>query len=530
MQKRLKENLFLLCAALASFLIIFMCIFAAFHNYGMEGDEVFSYISATSEGGFKKVCFLEDQTWYEAEYFRNALTATGKECFNIKMVAENQAMDSHPPLYYIFLNLICSFLEGKFSPWIGIGLNIFFLLFVGMGLFLLIDYFIKNKYLSLAMSTIFCGSYLAIEMTLFIRMYVLLMAFVLFESWYLLRLYDRLLVSEEMSVKKIRKTYGSMMLLTVAGALTHYYFLVYLCLISVLFVFGLFIHKKYRDIFRFIGTMALSGIFYIIIWPASLEHLFFKYRGREAVYKFIKGSTLFGEVTAMLRSFNERMFKGWLPLIIVTLTIVTVVLFVKKKIKSDCVKKGILYSLPALIYFFGISKASPFVTIRYISPVAAIIFTLVVVWAKVLIGKMCLDGKKKQFGYILLCLCMFMTCFYFQQKPVKEAYFLEEKKIVDRIIADDTDYCVYVTGDEYNWKMWENYVDYPEFKGLYFIDGLSRKPITDDKLLGQESLLIYVDTSLDLEEIKTYLQKYLNVSNYTVVYQTSYVYIVQAQA
>ena len=55
---------------------------AALINYGMEGDEVFSYISSTSMGGYKGICYLEDQTWYDADYFRSALTADGEERFN----------------------------------------------------------------------------------------------------------------------------------------------------------------------------------------------------------------------------------------------------------------------------------------------------------------------------------------------------------------------------------------------------------------------------------------------------------------
>ena len=100
---RKKEKcLFLFWRTLALAVVIMTYVFATTINYGMEGDEVFSYIISTAMGGFKEICFLEDQTWYDADYFSNALTATGEECFNAKMVVENQAMDTHPPLYYLF--------------------------------------------------------------------------------------------------------------------------------------------------------------------------------------------------------------------------------------------------------------------------------------------------------------------------------------------------------------------------------------------------------------------------------------------
>lgn len=61
----------------AAAIMLLVQIHAANENYGLEGDEVFSYISATSMGGFKQICFLDDQTWYDGSYFADALTASG---------------------------------------------------------------------------------------------------------------------------------------------------------------------------------------------------------------------------------------------------------------------------------------------------------------------------------------------------------------------------------------------------------------------------------------------------------------------
>lgn len=124
-----KVNYLFILEFLAAMLVIsFISITVAVKESGLEGDEVFSYISSTSIGGFKGICYLGDQTWYDAEYFKNAVTCTGEERFNIKMVIENQVMDTHPPLYYLIMNLICSIFEGQYSRWFGIALNIFLIL------------------------------------------------------------------------------------------------------------------------------------------------------------------------------------------------------------------------------------------------------------------------------------------------------------------------------------------------------------------------------------------------------------------
>lgn len=505
-------------------------IFAGINNYGMEGDEVFSYISATSMGGFKGICYLDDQTWYDADYFKNALTATDEECFNLKMVVENQAMDVHPPLYYIFLNFVASIFAGRFSTWFGIGLNIFFMIIMAIGLYLLLQYFLNNRYMSLFLCTLFCCSGLSIEMVLFIRMYVLLMALTVFQSWYHLKLYRQILVEKGASgsKKEYFRDYLILMILTLLGALTHYYFLIYQCLIAAFFVIGLWIHKKYPDSFRYIGTMAVSGIIYLCLYPAMLEHVFFKYRGREAVHKFLKEGTLFGDVISMFSSFNEKLFKGWLLPLLAVFIIITVVLLVRGRVEKAKLWRGFCFILPSLIYFFGISKASPIVSIRYVSPVAPLIYTTVAVWGQYLLTHANISTSGLKRSYILSGLFLLFLVFCFQKEPVKELYFTERKSVVDEL-AKETDYCIYITGDEYNWKMWEDYVNYPQFQGLFFIDGRKKQVISDEKVMKQEAFAVYIDKTLSLEEIYKYMQDNLAVKDFEIKYETVYTYIVLAK-
>ena len=508
----------------AAILVISINIIAGKTNYGLEGDEVFSYISSTSMGGFKGICYLDDQKWYDADYFRNAVTATGQERFNVKMVIENQAMDTHPPLYYFFLNLVCSVFEGQYSRWFGIGLNIFFMLFVGLGLYLLLQYFVQNKHISLISATIFCCSYLAVNMTLFIRMYVLAMAITLFQSWYHLIVYNKMISVNEYPFKKYGRDYVSLFLLTISGGLTHYYFLVYQCLISAEFVLMLFIRKRYKDMCRYAAAMMASALIYICLYPVALQHLFFKYRGRDAVHKFLKESGIFNEVFAMLSTFNSQLFKGTLFVIMLTLFCLTVFLIIKKKIGLFQLGKLCFLVLPSVIYFYVISKASPFITIRYISPVSALLYAAVIVWAKILIDTAGRNNIKKT-ASIFLCICLFFSSFYFFKKPVKAAYFAERMDVINEL-SKKSSYCVYIGDDMAYWRMWEDYINYSVFRGLYFIDGQKKSPITDECFLEQENLVIYIDTNLEPEDIFAYLNTYLPSYQYEIKYTTNYTYIV----
>lgn len=522
-----KKILFILEFLSALLCIAVVNIIAAIYNNGLEGDEVFSYISATSTGGFKKICYLEDQTWYDTDYFQNAVTADGEERFNIKMVFENQKMDTHPPLYYLFLNLICSVFKGQYSRWFGIGLNLFLMLIMGIGLYLLICYFIQNRHIALLTSTIFCCSRLAVSMTLFIRMYVLSMVLVVFTSLFHLKLYDRMMTDTEYPFKKHLKEHSLLFALTLAGALTHYYFLVYQCLISALFAAALLYRKKYQCFRCYLVVMAGCAITYIALYPTAIYHILFKYRGRDAVHKFLKESSLFKEAYIMFSSFDDYLFKGCLLIILLLLLTVTAIFLYKRKIKSQPLARLALLSLPSLIYFYGVAKASPYTIVRYISLIAALLYAALIIWAKYLADTV-RNRKIRYFSYIAMCACLFASTFYFFDQPIKEPYFSKRRSIVNEI-AENTDYCVYICNGEDYWKMWEDYINYPVFSALYFIDGQKKLPITDEKLLKQERLLIYLDNTLNPDDILPYLQTYLPLQQYEIQYTTNYTYLILAQ-
>ncbi|MCM1134569.1 MAG: hypothetical protein NC400_03245 [Clostridium sp.] len=521
-EKRLFCLMIIICIAFT----VGLHIHAGMQSYGLEGDEVFSYLSSSSLGSFKGITYLTDQQWYEADYFSNALTAEGNERFNVKMVFENQAMDVHPPLYYLFLNLICSIFTGKFSKWFGIGLNIFFLIFVQVGLYRLLQYFLKNKYMSFAMSTAFCCSQLAIDMVQFIRMYVILMAICVWTTWFHLKLYEKM-NRNEFSIKPNWKFYLALTLFTIAGALTHYYFIVYQCLISGIFVLGLWFLKQYKNSLRYIAAMVLSAVISIAIYPAMLTHIFFKYRGRDAVHKFLKEGTLFGDVWSMLKELNAGLFKGTLWIILLFLTATTLFALIKKKATLKALWRGCVFAFPLAVYFYGVSKASPFVSIRYVSPVAPMIFTLIAVWAKYLIDALTAKASRRQMLCLLLTFASLFLTVFISNQNMKPAYMKERQSVVGEI-ARAADYCMYISGDEYYWKMWEDYVNYPQFKGLYFINGVNKAPISDSKLQQQKSMLIYIDNALDLEEMEAYLSSYLPLNHYEVVYKSNYTNILYA--
>lgn len=519
MKKILTKNLsFWLLVIASNVLIITICILTEKQNYGMAGDEIFSYMSSTSLGGFKGICFVDDQTWHDGDYYYHALTAEGAERFNIPMVFENQAMDTHPPLFYVFLNIVCSFFPGQFSKWFGIGLNIFFLLLAEEGCFLLLNCFLKNKYASFILSAVFCCSCLAMEMVLFIRMYVLLMACFLFQSWYHLLFYKWSL--NGISLKKDWKKYALLGILTILGSLTHYYFFIYQALISALFVLAIW-KKRPRQCINYMMTMAVSAVLYCCLYPAMLNHIFFKYRGRDAVHKFLKTTSLFDDALGMFNAFNKELFKGALPLLLGFLVIATILLALRKKFRWETFRVYLLLIAPSVIYFWGISKASPYTDTRYISPVAALLYIFLILWMELLWKGI---SRNSDTGHAFCCVIMSLLLVFFPIRPIVNLTYGERSEIVKEL-ADECEYCAYVTGDEYNWKMWDDFLLYPEFDALFLIDGEKEAPITDKKFLSQKKLVVFIDNALDLNKIMAYLKKAFPKMTYELKYEESFVHI-----
>lgn len=473
-----------------------------------------------------KVCSLNDQAWYDGRYFYDALVTTGSECFNIPMVVENQTLDVHPPLYYIFLNLICSCFPGQFSKWYGIGLNIFFVLLVGVGLFLLFDFFLKKKCMSLIFSTIFCCSGLSVDMVLFIRMYTMLMACFLFSSWYHLLMYQWVSENVNFTWKKEWLKYLLLGILTIAGALTHYYFLVYQAMISVLFVLLLWKSNRIRQSLDYMITMIISGILYCCMYPSVFKHLFSGYRGKGAFHDFFEMSALFEDSFKMLQALNENFFRGYLFWLLGIMTAVTVVLVALKRASWKRLGKYLVLVMPSIIYFWIVSKASPYIVLRYVAPVVSFIYAFIILWMLLLFEGAGI-GKAR---YVLVCVLMGLLVVFYPIRSVKGSY-LQEREQVVKELAKECDYCVYISGSAYNWKMWEDYVIYPEFRGLFYIDGVKKSKIIDEKLLNQKDLTIFIDKSLHQSKTISWLEEAFPEMEFEMQYEEApYVNIVYMHA
>lgn len=311
--------------------------------------------------------------WHNKEYYEDYLTVNDDEVGKYSQVYENQKNDVHPPLYYLLLRFAMGFHLNSFSKWPGIILNIIIYVFITIFTYLILKKLYEGKekcsekaWLITLVSTILFST---ITNVLYIRMYALSTLNVVLTTYLHLKLLD-----SKSTNYKLLLCVG---LSALAGSLTHYYYLFYLAMLFIMFVLKYVKEKRYKELIQYVVTICIAGILSLIIFPYSLQHMFFGYRGQGFISKLTDVSQLLLNIMQYIVAINTFGLNNLLYILLVA--ILGVVAYKKlNKMKIIEVKnKYIKYiALPTLVYFLLVSVASPFVELRYVLPICGMIFII----------------------------------------------------------------------------------------------------------------------------------------------------------
>lgn len=315
--------------------------------------------------------------WHNKEYYKDYLVVNEDEAGDFKPVYENQVNDVHPPLYYLLLRINMELAKEKFSLWTGIGLNIIIYIFITVFMYLILkELFNNEKYMTIKsavlafMSSIIFGS---LSNVLFIRMYTLLTLEIIITTY----LHIQLLKKKDINFGILIK----IGIVVLAGVLTHYYYLIYLIPLYVIFVIKYIKEKQTKKIILYTFTMVLSGLLSLLIFPYSIKHIFFGNRGLDTINNLKNVDIILSSIYTQLENLNFNAFNLLLPLIM----IITLIIYINNKIsKRDCLKISkeekqvlIIIAIPSIFFFLITSIISPWKVLRYFVPVCALIFVIV---------------------------------------------------------------------------------------------------------------------------------------------------------
>ena len=109
----------------------------------------------------------------------------------------------------------------------------------------------------------------------YIRMYALLTLEILITIFLHIKLLEQKKINPKLLV--------GIGISVLVGVLTHYYYLIYLVSLYLIFLIKYIKEKKLKNLLYYTLTMVISGILSLIIFPYSINHMFFGYRGQGVI-------------------------------------------------------------------------------------------------------------------------------------------------------------------------------------------------------------------------------------------------------
>lgn len=348
-------------------------IIAGLNKSYLHMDEAYSLGLAN----YPKVEIQENEdfydTWHNNKYYEDYLMVNKSEKNNFLPVYENQKNDVHPPLYYLLLRIAMQFHMDRYSKWSGIVVNIILYLFITIFMYLVIKKLLgendKDQRKSAVLALVSSITLASINNAIYIRMYALSTLNIVTTTYFHLKLLDK---------KENNSVLFAIGLTVLVGSLTHYYYLFYAAMLFLLFVIKYIREKEYKALGKYILTMILAGIISLLIFPYSIQHMFFGYRGQGAISNLTNISQFIFTIILYLVVVNVYVFNNVLLGLMMGIIFMRIYQKMKNKKRVEVKNKYIKYILvPTLFYFVLVALSSPWVELRYIMPVCGMMFILV---------------------------------------------------------------------------------------------------------------------------------------------------------
>lgn len=366
-------------------------------------------------------------TWHDGKYYEDYLCVNDDEIGQYKQVYENQKNDVHPPLYYLILRFAMGFHKNSYSKWPGIIINMIIYAFVTIFMYLILNKILKDKYKYKEKSAIIAmvSSLVLASITnvIYIRMYALSTLNVLITTYLHLKLLDK----KEIDYKLLTFIGVS----ALAGSLTHYYYLFYLVMMFIMFAIKYIKEKRYKELIAYTVTMCIAGVTSLIIFPYSIKHLFFGYRGQGALSKLTQISEFLKSIKMYIKKFNRHAFNGLLFILLALILGLGIYKKVNKKKIFENKNQYIKYiAIPTAFYTLLVSLSAPWIELRYIMPVCGLVFILIIYLLENVLEN--IFNEKNVFRILTVCLAIILiTPIIFKMEPEEE--FLDKRDIVEEV-------------------------------------------------------------------------------------------------
>lgn len=332
-------------------------------------------------------------TWHDGDYYNDYLIVDENERWDFSPVYDNQRDDVHPPLYYFCLRLFMEANAGRFSMWTGILLNVLLQIPATLLLLGICRRLFGNFRAACAVTFLASLSMACVSSVIYIRMYAMC------GLWVLLTLWLHLRMEERESLYPLLPAVG---MAAVCGSLTHYYYLIFLAALALLFAVRLLRRKQWLPLGAYVATMCVAAGISLLIFPYSLTHLFSGYRGKDSVAKLADGLSPLKGLAQYVGVTTLHVFH-WVLIAMGLLGIAILVYALRTRKKITWADRGVLHMvwIPVLFYFLAVGTTSPYIDLRYIMPICTLLF---VICAYLIYSLVTSVGTKKFVRSVFACL------------------------------------------------------------------------------------------------------------------------------
>ncbi len=497
---------------IGSLILICLVQLGIFWYYGNKKtflmcDELFTYTS--SNNAEIQAFDMPLNQWLDKEWYLSQTTATQEHTFEYAIPYRNQVADVHPPLYYMLIHTLSSFLPGRVSIAAGVGLNIIFMLGCTILIYFVTTEIFKNTGTGLLTAALFGVTFGACNIILFVRMYAMAAFLLLAHVYVCLHLLGR-----KKFTWKAYMFYGVTLIL---GVLTHYYFILLAFFLAVWYFVKLWLEKRYKEDCIFHVEIEVCALAALAVFPSMWKHIFNDYRGEGARKSLLQLSGFKGALKNMFSYVNEQLFGGFL-IGLLFLAAVLLAVYVWKRKRFPWKELDSLFPVLFMTggYFVLVTKIAPYITDRYLMPIYPFVYLIVMGGICWLLGKFV-----KQRAAWAICGAAFlgMSVGTFARE-VPEYAFVDFRPHLELAGEYSDNYCVYIDR-EYDWWEYYNVVQLlKEYKGFYCI---SYAAITDDirggmeKLDGEKQVIVCVGNSELDEEITAYIGETVRAKKMTLI-------------
>ena len=365
--------------------------------------------------------------WHNGEYYEDYLAVQDKDIGKYKQVYENQKNDVHPPVYYLLLRIAMGFSVNNYSKWPGIIINMIIYVFITIFMYLILQKLFEgktyNKEKALTLAFISSITMASITTAIYIRMYALSALNILITTY----LHMKLLDGEKINIKLLIGIGVSALI----GSLTHYYYLFYLAMLYITFAIKYIKQKQYKELIYYTVTMGIAGILSLTIFPYSIQHMFFGYRGQGVISKLTNIPEFARSIKDYIIKTNRFAFNNLMyPIILVSMGFAIYKIIKKQKILSEKNKyiNHIIFSM--LFYFLLVAVASPWIELRYIMPICGLVFVVTIYYFEEIISNL-FSSKINNIIIITILVAILIAPIIFKIEP--EVGYSDKKEIVSKL-------------------------------------------------------------------------------------------------